>query len=407
MLRLIALETAALASDDTCILPTCVRRHGTAELCPAAATPAPWRRILWTESSLSLIRFAVLVFLLALPGAGGSAALPDDDYANLARAVIDQVVVPSYEAYARATRTLGPAIERHCIGHAGSDTAAIRAAFGEAMDAWQRAWPFSFGPVEQGAGRARFQFWPGRPGSAARQIRKVLRARDEALHDPGLLAGKSFAIKDLQALERLLFDVPRDTFTCGLAHAIARYQSDLSAEVLDAWTRDDGFRHAALSAGGDSDVYEEDSEVARDLMRALSEGLEAVAARKLMAPLGKRPESAKPRRAENWRSGRSLRNVILNLETLRAMVETHGGFADLVTAHGQEALAGDLRDGFAAAAAKASSVDPELRDAVTDPDEREKLRDLLESLRALRALVTGPLSQATGILIGFNSQDGD
>ena len=44
---------------------------------------------------------------------------------------------------------------------------------------------------------------------------------------------------------------------------------------------------------------------------------------------------------------------------------------------------------------------------MSDPDEREKVRDLLESVRTLRALVTGPLSRATGILVGFNSQDGD
>ena len=29
------------------------------------------------------------------------------------------------------------------------------------------------------------------------------------------------------------------------------------------------------------------------------------------------------------------------------------------------------------------------------------------SLRALRALAAGPLSRATGILAGFNAQDGD
>ena len=48
-----------------------------------------------------------------------------------------------------------------------------------------------------------------------------------------------------------------------------------------------------------------------------------------------------------------------------------------------------------------------MRDAVTDPDERAKLLDLLRSLHALRALVTGPLSRAAGILVGFNAQDGD
>ena len=97
----------------------------------------------------------------------------------------------------------------------------------------------------------------------------------------------------------------------------------------------------------------------------------------------------------------------MNLESMRAMVETPGGFADLVAAHGAGALADDLRSGFAGAVSRAASVNRPLRDAVTDPDERAKLLDLLRSLHALRALVTGPLSRAAGILVGFNAQDGD
>ena len=177
--------------------------------------------------------------------------------------------------------------------------------------------------------------------------------RDEALLDPVRLAGKSVAVKDLQALERLLFEVPRDEYTCGLAHTIALFQSEIAAAIHDEWTREGGFRHAALSAGGDSDVYAEDSEVAGDVMRALAESLSVVASRKLAAPLGKSAEAAKPKRAESWRSGRSLRNVGLNLETLRAVVETPGGFADLLAVHGEAALADNLRDELAAAATMA------------------------------------------------------
>ena len=381
------------------------RNSGTGVLCSALVRFGPATRR--TLTFRSLIRPAVVASLFALPGAVSAGTLPDDDYANLSRAAIDHVVIPAYTAYTRAARQLGPAIERHCIGPAASDTTAVRAAFGEAMDAWQRAWPFGFGPVAQGAGRARIQFWPGRRGSVARQMRAVLRARDEALLDPKRLAGKSVAIRDLQALERLLFDVPRDEYTCGLARAIAFFQSELAAEVVDAWTREDGFRSAALAAGGDSDVYEEDSDVAGDLMRALSESLDAMVAGKLADPLGESVAAAKPKRAESWRSGRSLRNVILNLETLRALVETPGGFADLVSAHGEQVLADSLRDGFGDAVGLASSMTLPLRDAVSDPGERAKLLDVLSSLRDLRALVTGPLSRATGILIGFNSQDGD
>ena len=116
------------------------------------------------------------------------------------------------------------------------------------------------------------------------------------------------------------------------------------------WTRDGGFRQAALAAGGDSDEYADDAEAARDVMRVLSECIDAVIAQKLKAPLGERVAKAKPKRAESWRSGRSMRNIVLNIESIRALVETSGGFADLVTAHGESELAEDLRMGLADAA---------------------------------------------------------
>ena len=361
----------------------------------APGTPRAWT---------GLVAF---VFLCSFSWEGQSRVLPDADYAALAKAVIDQAVVPAYREHAHAMQRLGPAIERHCMGDSASDVAAVHKAFGEAMDAWQRAWPFGFGPVMRGAGRARIAFWPGRPGSAARQMRKVLRTRDESLLDPEQLPGKSVAVKDLQALERLLFEVKRDAYTCGFAGAVARYQSDLAEEILHEWTKDGGFRQAALAAGGASDEYADDAEVARDVIRVLTESLDAVIAQKLELPLGASVEKAKSKRAENWRSARSMRNVVLNIESIRALVETPGGFADLVTAHGESKLADDLRSGFEDAASKAGMIGLPLRDAVSDREERAKLVELLGTLRALRALVTGPLSRTTGLLVGFNSQDGD
>ena len=358
-------------------------------------------------ASMTPTRGIALAALLSVPGMLQSEALPDHDYATLASAIIDQVVIPAYAEHAQASQRLGPAIERHCMGSGEVDTAAVRAAFDEAMDAWQRAWPFAFGPVMRGAGRARIAFWPGRPGSAARQIRTAMRTRDEALLDPKRLPAKSVALTDFQALERLLFEMPHDAFTCGFAAAVAYHQAELAAEILDAWTREDGFRYAALSAGGDSDEYADDAEVARDLMRVLTESIEALISQKLERPLGESVANAKPKRAESWRSCRSLRNVVFNLESLRALVDTPGGFGDLVTAHGESELAHGLGNGFADAVSRAKSVTEPLRHAVSDPAERSKLLGLLGSLRALRALVIGPLSRTTGILVGFNSQDGD
>ena len=88
-------------------------------------------------------RFAALAIMLSVwvSVTAQSAALPDDDYAALARAVIDQVVIPAWAGHARAAQGLAPAIERHCTGSAKADAAAVRAAFDGVMDAWQRASP--------------------------------------------------------------------------------------------------------------------------------------------------------------------------------------------------------------------------------------------------------------------------
>ena len=177
--------------------------------------------------------------------------------------------------------------------------------------------------------------------------------------------------------------------------------------MIHEWTKEGGFRHALIAAGAASDEYADDAEAARDVMRVLSESFEAVIAQKLEAPLGKSLEKAKPKRAEGWRSGRSMRNIVLNIESMRALVVTPGGFADLVAAHGESELADDLRHGFADAASKAGAVAQPLTDAVSDEGERAKVLDLRASLRALRSQVTGPLSRATGLFVGFNSQDGD
>ena len=75
--------------------------------------------------------------------------------------------------------------------------------------------------------------------------------------------------KDLQALERLLFDAPRDAYTCAFAGAIAGYQSALADRILDDWTKEGGFRQAAFAAGAASDEYAVDAEVARDPARHL------------------------------------------------------------------------------------------------------------------------------------------
>ena len=53
--------------------------------------------------------------------------------------------------------------------------------------------------------------------------------------------------------------------------------------------------------------------------------LDNIVANKLERPLGKSLKKAKPKRAEDWRSGRALANIIANLKTIKSLYTEPGG----------------------------------------------------------------------------------
>jgi predicted lipoprotein len=48
-----------------------------------------------------------------------------------------------------------------------------------------------------------------------------------------------------------------------------------------------------------------------------------------------------------------------------------------------------------------------LADAVSDPAARAQVVELVDRLKALRALIRGPIASGLGLSIGFNATDGD
>ena len=153
--------------------------------------------------------------------------------------------------------------------------------------------------------------------------------------------------------------------------------------------------------------YADAEEAATQYLKSLVASLDAAVRLKLERPLGKTIEKARPKRAESWRSGRSLANLVANLETARALYIAPGGFGDLLTAAGAEPLALGLGEAFDQAVAEAWAIDLPLKDAIRDPEARAALVALLERLKDLRLLVTGPLADEIGLVVGFNALDGD
>ena len=359
-----------------------------------------------------------LVLLLAAALTLSLPARAADVLETLNRQLADEVLIPAYQHFADATAGLATAIAGFCAAPDPDRLADARHAFEVALDAWERVQPIVFGPARAGGRTMIIQLFPDTRDAVSRQLARVLAAKDPALVAAGGLDGKSVALTGFPALEQILYDDarlptpgahPADAdYACALAAAIGRNLAVQAAALLDDWQRPGGFRDAVLTAAAGNDTYQSVDEAAGDYLKSLHTAFQAIIALKLEGPLGKSLDGAKPMRAENWRSERSLASIRANLETAQALYLSPGGFGDALRAQADEdQLDSALRKGFERTFATLDAIGEPLHRAVEDPAARPKLETLVTELKALRQLVAQELAPALDLAVGFNALDGD
>jgi hypothetical protein len=354
---------------------------------------------------------ALLLASLVLVAPGPRAAA--QSYGELNATLVDTVVVPAYQRYAAATSRLPASLEALCASPDQARLEAAQQVWREAMLAWQHAQPIRFGPVADQGLAPQIEFWPDKHGTAGRQFSQAMAERDASLLDSGQLSEKSVGLTTLVNLERLLFDdalldPESQAYSCAYALAVARHQVVLADDLADAWTGPDGFGTLVTGAGAGNDVFFSAYDPAAALYRSLADSLDGAIQLKLEPPLGENLDSARGRRAENWRSGMALPSVAANLETARDLYATPGGFGDLFLALGGDpALDEQVRAGFDQTLETASSVPLPLAEAVEDPAARNQVQRLVDQIKQLRELIRGPIAATLGLSIGFNATDGD
>jgi uncharacterized protein len=354
----------------------------------------------------------VVAALLATSATVSATSIAKGDYARFAGGLVDVVVVPAYLQHAESVGHLVVAMERLCVDPDASRLSAAREAFRRAMHAWQRARPIAFGPIAEGSGMARVQFWPDKRGTGARQIGKALAAEDPALLIPGALVTKSVALGDLQALERLLFDddgllMQPDGYRCQYAMAIARYQAELAQSLVNAWVEEGGHAQMVKTAANGNDEYFDTKEAAREFLKSYTATLAIIADLKLSRPMGDSIERARAKRAESWRSQQSMDNIIANIETLRALVDAPDGLADLLARAKEESLAEGLDGRLDQLERMARSLKVPLTDAIGDGEQRQRLIELRAQVQELGRFTDEVVAPKLELSKGFNATDGD
>jgi predicted lipoprotein len=343
---------------------------------------------------------ALVVALVAL----ASPAAAEVDHRALAERALGQVILPGFERLAAETEGLAAAAEAACAGEGAIEAGPVRAAYDAAFDAWVGVEAFRFGPAQEDNAGFAMAFWPDTKGSTPRTLGAMIAVEDAVVDDPAAFARVWVAARGLFALDWLLFDpaagaVEAGGYRCRLLEAIARDMAATAGRMLARWREPwAGILTSAGEAG--NPVYFAPEESGRALYAALAEALQADVDLRLGRPLGtfERPQ---PRRAEAWRSGRSLRNVEASLEALRGYAERVFGPA---LAEGETA---GVDRGFEAALAAVGRVGEPIDAAVATAQGRVRVEALQSSIRSLQDEVAEHVGPGLGVTSGFNSMDGD
>lgn len=361
--------------------------------------------------ALKTLGLALAVF--AAPVSAGDKPSPEA-FARVNIALAEDHVRPRYERLAARAEAFEAAVDSLCKGPEPSAHAKAQDEFHALMDAWMDVEHLRFGPSDMLMRVHRFHFWPQAHGKVDKALAKMLADGNAGL--PSRIGGASVAVQGLLAAEALLYTSEAEyagpgggSARCSLLAAVAGNMREM-ADGIDAewWRGPDPFIRLLTGPGPVNPYFETHGEGALAFLKSLHDGLQRVADLKIKPVIGKDIGMVRPYLAESGRSGRSIRNIVRNLEALQELYDGNGGpgIAALVRASDPK-LEQLLHKGFRATIATARSLTGPLEAVAADPAQRPMAKKLHVQVRALRQIVRNRLAGALGLPIGFNALDGD
>jgi predicted lipoprotein len=338
--------------------------------------------------------------------AGVAAAQPNTNWTEVNLAVTDAHVIPAYKAFAASAEELNTVAGGFCAAVNAESLAALQASFQRAMDGWQGVQHIQFGPITYFNWNFRIQFWPDDNGTGARQLNALVAAKDAAVLDNAAFDRQSVGVQGFQALETLLFDdtsladLQADPYRCQVVQTIAANIAEIATGVATRWVNE--FR-ATVETADERGFFESSEDATIDYLKALVEPVRAIQQNKLEAVLGDTPEAARERRAESWRSQRTLRNIKLNVAALEHEFSASTPALSSVL---HEADVEIVAAAFAKLGASLAAQPDSLAEALAAEDGHAQLREVVANFDALFEALEGALKN-TDLYLGFNSLDGD
>jgi predicted lipoprotein len=313
---------------------------------------------------------------------------------------------------------------RFCAAPDEASLASLQSDWLEAMATWARARVIGIGPIRDENRNLRLHFWPDKNGNVSRAVQQLL-ARDTPL-DAETISVQSVPAQGLSALEFLLFDVPEGALAayqnpetgprrCEMTTAITGNLVRIAEETLAGWDRNGGnFADELALAGQGSSTFATRGDALEEILTGMITIATQTRDERIRAPLAPNSENGpRPNQAEAYRSRKSLELIAYTVEGLQTVYRggepraEEFGLDNLLRETEQGELDLEIRDRFEDVIETAGRVPVPLEEAIFTPEGREQVQELLDAATRMTRILENELSIATGVIVGFNENDGD
>ncbi len=231
---------------------------------------------------------------------------------------VDNHILPRFLTLKNTTQALANTLANTCDVTSPDVLDQYHAAF----DAWVALSHLRFGPTEVDDRAFALAFWPDTRRKTTKALRGLITNQDDAIQDPIAFRNVSIAARGFYAMEYLLFDeqtgqLGTAEYRCALLRAIGKDTADISDQLNAEWVN--GYADILRSAGQHK-RYKSETEGMAELFKAVITGYQFTKDVRLGRPLGTF-DKPRPKRAEAWRSGRSLRHVKIATHSVTDLAE--------------------------------------------------------------------------------------
>lgn len=329
------------------------------------------------------------------------------------RSILEQQVIPDNDAFSAAAQKQQEAVKALCAAPDAKGLETARESFRTLALSWSRIEWLSFGPAREDNRRETLFFWPDNRGRGLRQIEELAGSANAGQFEAATFASKSVAVKGLPALEYVLFGAGADTLTtagsarCAYAVAIAASVQSTAHDLANAWSAKDGYRDVMLAAGPENAQFRNHKEALQKLLTAASEQIQIARDLKLKPLLLEKNGAPTPISPPFSDAGISFDAISANVESAGAVFLKHASkLLPEESVYRADSLEFEVNTARNVLAELSKQKGPATQLA-TDTTTRQRLTYLLAPLDGAHSLMATVYPPALGLVMGFNSLDGD